>query len=343
MKTSPRHQEYSFDEIQEALLDERTPFPAALLYYFSDISVEDLRRLEKVWPEVQTQRRRGLLEDMENMAEADTLLFFDNLAIMALEDADPIARATAIRLLWQSQDEDLVPRLIERLEEDPEAIVRAAAATALGVFVYYGELEEIKEETHHKIVRVLRGTYLSSDDILVRRRALESLGYSSHPDVPGFIREAYQTHQEEWLQSALFAMGRSYDKRWTKAILESFDHPDNLVQYEAVRAAGELEMEEARQSLFNLLAEGTDDVDLYYAAIWSLTKIGGEGVRRLIQENLQEAEDQNEIQFLEEALENLNFTEEFNLFSLMDVEELDPESLRDDDEDSLFEAEDQGD
>jgi HEAT repeat protein len=324
MKTSPRHEDHSFDEIREALLDEKTPFPAALLFFFSDISAEDLRRLEKVWPEVQTQRRRGLLEDMENMAEADTLLFFDDLAVMALEDPDPIARATAIRLLWQTQDEDLAPRLIELLEDDPEAIVRAAAATALGIFVYYGELEEIEDETHQRIVKALRGTYLSSDDILVRRRALEALGYSSHPDVPGFIREAYQTHQEEWLQSALFAMGRSYDERWTEAILESLDHPDNLVRYEAVRAAGELEMEKARQPLFDLLAEGTDDVDLYYAAIWSLTKIGGEGVRRLIQENLEEAEDPDEIQFLEEALENLNFNEEFNFFGMMDVDDMEP-------------------
>jgi HEAT repeat protein len=303
------------------------------LYFFSDISHVDLKKLEEVWPQVWTERRRGLLEDMETMAEKDTLLFFDHVAVMCLEDEDPVARATAIRLLWQSENEKLVPKLIKLLKEDSQDIVRAAAATALGVFVYLGELEEIDEDIYKDILNALIKVHMGSDERLVRRRALEALGWATHPEVSDFIQHAYETNQEEWLQSALFAMGRSYDNRWTKAVMRMFDHPDALVRYEAVRAAGELELEDARQALFDMLEEGIEDDDIYYAAIWSLSKIGGRGVREAIEASLEDAEEPEDIQLLEEALENLDFTEQVNSFDMMYVEEDDPDEWRDEEED----------
>ena len=335
MSDSPYNKEFDFSEIKAALLNPETPFPASLLYFFSDISPEDLNKLSKVWPQVQTLRRRGMLEDMEVLAEGDTILYFDSFALHCLEDEDPVTRATAIRLLWQSEQESLVPRFIKLMEEDPESIVRAAAATALGVFAYMGELEEITESTYQLLLKHLIRTHLGGDDPLVRRRALESLGYSSHADVPRLIQEAYESDDEEWLQSALFAMGRSVDQRWAEPVLRMIEHPDLQVRYEAVRAAGELELQDARDLLFDLLEEGTDDDDLYYAAIWSLTKIGGKGVRSLIEAAIEDTDDPDDLQLLEEALDNLDFTEQYNLFDMMHFEEDDPEDwdLDDDFED----------
>lgn len=330
MKDSAYQKDFQFEEIKTALLDNTQPFPAASLYFFSDITPGDLKQLSDVWSKIWVERRRGLLEDMENLAEGDTLLYFDNVARMCLTDEDPVARATAIRLLWQSQDEDLVPLFIKMLKEDPEVIVRAAAATGLGAFVYLGEVEEIRESLNQQLVESLINTYLSSDDMLVRRHTLEALGYTSHEDIPGFIQSAYDSNDDEWLQSALVAMGRSCDSRWEEAVLRMLDHPDNLVRYEAVRAAGELECQDARELLFDLLEEGTDDNDLYFAAIWSLTKIGGEGVRQWIEMALEETDDPDEIQFLEEALENLDFTEQVNQFDMMYIDEDDEEVWLDD-------------
>jgi hypothetical protein len=330
---SPYQKDFDFTEIKEALLNKNAPYPPKLLYFFSDITEYDLIRLAEVWPEVWTERRRGLLEDMESLAEGDTLLFFDHVAIMCLEDEDPVARATAVRLLWQSRKEKLVPLFLKRLKEDPESIVRAAAATGLGIFVYRGELDEIKESTYQNLLADLIETHLSSDDVLVRRRALESLGYASHEDVPGFIQRAYETNDEDWLQSALLAMGRSYDRRWTPSVLRMFNHPDLLVRYEAVRAAGELEASEAREPIFELLEEGTDDNNLYFAAIWALTKIGGEGVRSLIEMNLDETDDLDEIRFLEEAIENLNFNEQINIFDMMYIDDDDRSGWLENDDD----------
>jgi hypothetical protein len=322
---SPNPKEFTFEEIKAALLDNANPFPTQMLYFFSDISRKDLRALTKIWPEIWLERRRGLLEDMENMAEADTILFFDNVALMALDDADPVARSTAIRLLWQSEEETLAPKLLQMLVEDPQPVVRAAAATGLGIFVYLGELEEISSETYQKVLNSLIESHRGSDEVIVRRRALESLGYASHPDVSVFIQQAFETNDEDWLQSALFAMGRSYDQeRWAKNVLKMFAHPDMIVRYEAIRAAGELELSSAREALFDLLEEGTDNDEIYFAVIWSLSKIGGQGVRKLIEMNLEEAVDADEIQLLEEALENLDFTEQVNSFDMMVVDEDNP-------------------
>ncbi len=332
---SPNQKEFTFEEIKAALLDNAAPFPAQMVYFFSDISAKDLRSLKEVWPQIWLDRRRGLLEDMETMSEADTLLFFDNVALMALDDEDPVARSTAIRLLWQSEEEKLAPRLLTLLVEDPNPIVRAAAATGLGIFVYLGELEEISAETFNQVMTGLIEVHRGSDEILVRRRALEALGYASHPDVPVFIQQAYESNDEDWLQTALFAMGRSCDQeRYARMVLRMFEHPDMVVRYEAIRAAGELELSSAREALFDLLEEGTDDDDIYFAAIWALSKIGGQGVRNLIEMNLEEAVDAEELQLLEEALENLDFTEQVNSFDLMLVDEDDPSEWVDENGDS---------
>lgn len=326
---------YEFEAIKAALLNKDAPFPPTMIYYFSDIAREDLDLLASVWPEVWLQRRRGLLEDMESLAENDTLLFFDSVAIMCLADDDPVARATAIRLLWQSREESLVPKFLKFLKEDEESIVRAAAATALGKFIYLGELDEIKESTYENVVESLIKAHLDDDDTLVRRRALEALGYAGHPEVPDFIRRAYNTNDEEWLQSALFAMGRSFDQKWVDDVLRMFDHPDTLVRYEAIRAAGELETQAARELLFDLLEEGTADDDIYYAAIWSLSQIGGEGVRSLFENAIAQTEDPDEIRILEEALENLSFTEQVNHFDMMHFEDDDLDDWYEEDEASF--------
>ncbi len=331
---SPIQKEYTFEEIKTALLDNTKPFPTQMIYFFSDINAKDLRRLTEVWPQIWLERRRGLLEDMETMSEADTLLFFDNVALMALDDEDPVARSTAIRLLWQSEEEALASRLLHILIEDPQPMVRAAAATGLGIFVYLGELEDISATTYDKVLKGLIEVHRGSDEMIVRRRALESLGYASHPDVPVFIQQAYETNDEDWLQTALFAMGRSCDhQRWSKMVLRMFEHPDLVVRYEAIRAAGELELTSARAALFDLLEEGTDDDEIYFAVIWALSKIGGQGVRSLIEMNLEEAVDPEEVQLLEEALENLDFTEQVSSFDMMIVDEDDPSEWADDEAD----------
>jgi HEAT repeat protein len=154
---------------------------------------------------------------------------------------------------------------------------------------------------------------------LVSRRALESLGYSGRKEVSPLIEAAYQNKDPDWRASALNAMGRSCDQRWKKQVLSQLHAPDEEVRSEAIRAAGELELGSARPALLDLLAD-EDDLEPRREIIWSLAKIGGEGIRTRLEELLEIEDDDEEVDFLEEALETLNFTEEMGPFDLLDID-----------------------
>jgi HEAT repeat protein len=156
------------------------------------------------------------------------------------------------------------------------------------------------------LLKVLSGT----DTPIVRRRALESLGFSSREEAPAVFRKAYDDGDTQWLASALFAMGRSADEQWEESILKNLNHSDPDVQVEAIRAAGQLELDSAREPLLKMIEEGEGlDVDLRAAAIWSLSQIGGEGVREALDRLYDDTEDESEAEYIEDALDNLSFTD----------------------------------
>lgn len=321
-------QSVSFDKIISALLDNEHPFPAVHWHRFSDISIPDLQKLEKIWPDVNPDRRTALLEDLEILAESDTLVSFDDLARFALDDADPRAREVALRLLWESEDSSLIQKMMQMVDNDPVEKVRAAAATALGQFIYLGELEEIPETSLHRIEDKLLGlTTSTTEPKLVRRRALEAMGFSSRTEVKPLIVAAYNNNDLEWLVSALFAMGRSANSTWISSVLEMLDADNEEVLLEAVRAAGELEAAGGRRPLLKLIKTQPEGSEIRMAAIWALSKIGGEKVRDTFERLLEESEDEEELDILDEALENLEFTEGFNKFGMIDYDPDSEESL----------------
>ncbi len=309
-------QKVQFQTVLDSLLDENTPFPASYLHHFSDLTPTNLDALLKVWPKVATKRKHTLLEDLEDLAESDTLTSFDDLAWRLLRDPDPYVRVQSIRLLWESEDKKLVPIYLQFLQEDDDPAVRAAAANALGSFIYLGELEKIPAATHRAVEDRLLEIVGSTDEALVRRRALESLGYSGREEVIPLIESAYHDKNPDWVVSALFAMGRSCDDRWKKQVLSQLHAGNQEIRSEAIVAAGELELGSARSSLLDLLHD-EEDLQVRRSLIWALSKIGGEGVREKLEELLDTEEDDEEADFIEEAIENLSFTEDaqFDLFA----------------------------
>jgi HEAT repeat protein len=311
----------TFDDVLDALLDKENLFPPTYLHRFSDLNPKEIAEFKKVFPQVEVTRRRALLEDLEELADADTLVLVEEIGRACLTDEDAQVRALAIRLLWDVEDKRLVPILMRMMHQDPDPTVRATAANALGIFVYQGELEKspvsLLTILEDHLLEVTRG----SDDTQVRRRALESLGYSSRPEVPDLLRAAYNHNDTEWLESALFAMGRSADSIWQNEVIRQFDHPKVSVQLEAVQAAGELALETAREQLLNMVNENeVEDDDVRAAVIRSLSQIGGEGVRGALEHLLESTDDDDETAIIEEALENLDLTEEMSGFDLIDVD-----------------------
>ncbi|MCI0553197.1 MAG: HEAT repeat domain-containing protein [Anaerolineae bacterium] len=324
----------TFQKILDALLSEDKDFPRHYLQEFSDIGTDELQNLLDVWLRIKPSRKLTLLEELKSLADADTLVSFDDLARALLTDSDPNVRVHAIRLLDESEDTKLISTFLDMLKNDPDVNVRAEAANALNLFVDLGELEEIPEKTYHEIEDALLASVNGEDDVRVRRAVLESLGYSSRPEVATLIESAFHREDPHWQASALIAMGRSADDRWEEDVTASLISDDERVKRAAAQAAGELSIRSARPILLKMLG-AEEDADVTSAAIWSLSQIGGEDVRTYLENLLDQTEDEEQIEFLEEALDNLAFTEDLDRFELLaiDPDEVDEPNDFDNDED----------
>lgn len=322
----------TFQKVLDALLSEAKDFPRHYLQEFSDIGSDELQSLLEGWPRIKPNRKLTLLEELDTLADADTLVSFDDLARALLTDSDPDIRVKAIRLLDESEDTKLVPKFLDLLKNDSDANVQTEAANALNLFVDLGELEKIPEDIYHEIEDALLASANSEDALRVRRASLESLGYSSRPEVATLIESAFHREDPNWRASALVAMGRSADERWEEDVTASLISDNDRVKLAAAQAAGELSLRSARPILLQMLGED-EDSDLTSAVIWSLSQIGGEDVRTYLENLLDQTEDEEQIEFLEEALDNLAFTEDLDRFDLIAIDPDDEvDALEDKDE-----------
>src|SRR6266498_47157 len=330
MNTEP----ISFQKVLDSLIENRKEFPKTYLREFSDIGPLELKTLLDVWPQVVLSRKLSLLEELTVLADSDTLVSLDDFACALLMDPDPQVRIRAIRLLHEYEDPKIVPSYLDMLKNDTDTDVRVAAANAINLFVDLGELEEIPENIYHQIEDALLMSITGQDNIRVRRAALESVGYSSRPEVATLVESSFRREDPHWKISALIAMGRSADERWDEDVTRSLVSENDGVRKAAVQAAGELSLKSTQPLLLKMLGEEEDD-EIVSAIIWSLSQIGGEDVRTYLESLLDQLEEDDEqIAFLEEALDNLAFTEDLERFDLLafDPEDEVVELEEDDDE-----------
>ncbi len=308
-----------FNILIDALVDESTPFSPRFLNRLSDLQPEDLASLKDTWHRISTKRREALLEDLEEIHLADDLLSFEEVARMALKDSAPGVRRRAVNILREYELADLLPTFVNMAEHDSDAEVRAASAAALSAYVYMGEVEDISPKKLLLVEECLLRVSASTDTSLVRRRALEALGFSSRKEVVELIEKAYASPDVDWLVSALFAMGRSANSRWNPQVLKMLTHTQPAVRAEAASAAGELEIKAAVPHLLELLQDADSDVRM--ASIWALSQVGGEGVRLTLENMLETTDDDDEANQIGTALENLDFTEEMKDLALLEIPE----------------------
>ncbi len=329
----------SIQDLINALMDLEHQFPSRLLYQFSDLSTSEQNTLANCWSKVPLQRRQTFLQDLVSLAENDPVLMYEAVARIALDDEDTDVCISAIDLLFDSEDRHLIPIYLRLLADQTRSeALRAAVANALGPYVYMGEVEKIRAEVLHEIEETLLRAYNEDVSELVRRRALEALGYSSREEIPAMLRKAAAMRDDLWLESAMFAMGRSADEQWEASVLENLEHENLAVRIQAVHAAGELALKKARRNLLRAI-DLVDDDELRHEIIWALAQIGGEGVERKLDALLAAAEDDEESAFLEEAMEMLNFTEGGDEMELISVpwDQEEAEDLEEDgDEDGDF-------
>jgi len=167
----------------------------------------------------------------------------------------------------------------------------------------------------------LIGLVRSEEDSTLRKRALESLSFSSRPEIAALIESAFERIDPAWIASALRAMGRSHDERWKENVVSMLLDEDPIIKFAAIEAAGQLIIEEAVPILLQILDDEEEPEDVATAAIWALSQIGGDDARTYLVALIDQTEDEDLVEFLEDALENLNFTEEFNKFDLLTLDE----------------------
>ncbi|MDQ7028302.1 MAG: HEAT repeat domain-containing protein [Ardenticatenia bacterium] len=270
-----------FERALEHLLSPEEHISLAMLYHFSAMNEEEQRRFAAVWSRVRVTKRRRAIRMMAELAEDDVYADFTAVFRFALEDEDADVRSVAIDGLWEDESVSLVPRLLHLLQSDPSEAVQARAAAALGRFVLAGELGHWSPMRTHKVVEAL--IHVISDGSLsteLRRRAVESVAYSSDARVRGIIARAYRDVNRKMRVSAIFAMGRSADPHWYEIVEQEMESDDPEMRYEAARAAGELGDKRAVDQLIALLDD--PDPEVREVAIWSLGEIGGQRARRAL-------------------------------------------------------------
>jgi len=308
------------------------------LHWLSDLGRLQIREFLVVWRKLPAPTRRDLLERMEEEARANFELDFTAVARVTLDDADGGVRMHAIRTLWECEDPKLIDRFLQLMEKDPDSAVRSCAASALGAFVERAELEKIPPAIGGKIVERLKAVAGGTDDLEVRRRAVESIGFSSEPGVREILEKAYRQREESMKASSLFAMGRSADPRWSDSILKELSSRSPALRAEAARAAGALGMRSALPLLIELLED--PDGNVRWNSIDSLGEIGGESARMALEELQAEAES-DEWDRIEEALENAEFQDSISDLPLLSLD--DEEEEEDEDDDGNEDAEDDDD
>jgi HEAT repeat protein len=289
------------------------------------------------WPRVKPTRKLLLLDELLIHLDTDTIVSYEEIGRALLDDSDGDVRSRAIRLLAESDDPKLASKFVDMFLNDADLAPRMEATTLLGEFILLGELEKLKESLQRKIEDAMIAVIRSEDNPSLRKRALEALSYSSRPEIAALIESAFERADPTWVASALRAMGRSHDERWNDDVVNRMLDDDPRIRFAAVEAAGELNIEDAGPILIKMLEDEEEDDDVVAAAIWSLSQIGGDDARIYLLNLIENTEDEDLVEFLEDALENLEFNTELNKFDLLSLD--DDDELFEEDEEKIAEDE----
>ncbi|MEE8357518.1 MAG: HEAT repeat domain-containing protein [Anaerolineales bacterium] len=304
-----------FDEVVTALLDEDQILDPLYLYRLSDINPENLSTLSDTWDDINIDRRRGLIEDLEQLTDTNNLLTFESVFRLAINDVDDQVRFFATRAIEIFDTDDLIPFFISVLEEEESDDVRAVTASVLGKYIFRGELDKVSLKIKEQIENTLFQILESDQPSQIKRRSLEAISYSSRSEVHEYILEAYKSDDEDWIASSIFAMGRSLDQQFSEMVISQLQHTSPKVRLEAVRASGDLVLEEAVPVIMDLL----DDLpEIRKAAIWTLSQIGGEDAGPAIHQLLDDDVSEDEVELIQQALERLDFLEDGLNLSIFD-------------------------
>jgi HEAT repeat protein len=291
----------------------------AVLYRLSNLHGAQLQKLGAAWSSLPTENRQRIALRLDEIAEADFETDFGEVFKICMADLDPQVRRVGVDGLWEDQDVALIRPLVDLLLHDEAEMVREAAATSLSRFALLAELGHLTPRLTDMVWQALWDTYHNArEDVNVRRRVIESIAYFDRPEVAAMIEAAYQHDEDIMRISAVFAMGRSADERWSELVIDELDRDDPQMRYEAARACGELRVSEAVPMLSKMVID--PDLEVKLAAVWALGQIGGQEAQRVLEICLEQGDEALQ-DAAEEALAEMDLMEGVVDLSLYDYAE----------------------
>jgi len=304
-----------FPLLQSAELTSQSAIPAKIVYGLSDLAPEEFLVLEPVWAGLPAVAKDRVLRALNEASEAMFELNYREIALRCLCDESGLVRATAIELLWADESVETMSKLLDLAETDPDSSVRISALKNLGRFILLGEYGDIPAELAARAQELTLRLHTDEGQSMdIRRRALEALANSSHAAVKEQIRAAYVNGNHELKLGAIFAMGRTCSKMWRNILLEELESHDSECVFEAIRACGQIQLDESVQRIGEFTIG--DDQDIQMMAIWSLGEIGGKRAFEILtslDENIEDADLANAI---DEALDSASFSMSFAALGL---------------------------
>lgn len=284
------------DNFASALESVRQQAEGWLLYdnlrHFSAASPEEVQRFVEVWASLPERYRNQLAQALRATALLSGELALEPLFEAMLDDESAEVRCAAIDGLSEIVDGRLADRLVGLLATDPEAQVRADAATVLGMYLSECvDQEEGAEGTRRRVEDgLLEAINTDSEEVQVRRQSLESYGFAEDPYVDEVIMEAYDSDEDEMRASAVFAMGRRLDEEWLSIIHEEMDNEVDEMRLAAIFAASQIGSGASVPYLLRVIGEDSND-DVRVAAVYALADIESPEAERLLQDLLESTDD----------------------------------------------------
>lgn len=295
----------NYDELFEMLFDDNRDVVVSKIYQLSDLPTREFEQFFDRWQSLESGRKGIIARHMADISEENFIVDFSPFARRLMSDSTADVRLAALDMLWDSSDVALIAPIIERMEQDQDERVRASAAATLGHYLLMIQWGEIDNQYEASIASALLAQFNGAmTPVAIRRAALESISSASLDVIPELINQAYTNRDPLMQLSAVFAMGRAADSRWSREIRTELDSDDPDMRAEAGRAAGALGSSDFADQL-SQIAKFDDHLEAQIAAIYALGQIGNEVASKTLEDIISDEAYADLHEIAEEAMEEM--------------------------------------
>ena len=252
-----------------------------MLRDLSGVNDEQARSIVAAWRDWQLSDVLETMVELRTVAETDRSLEFDTLFRAAVSFPEPEVRLESVRALSNGGSVNIANTLLDALERDEAAHVRAAAAESLHAFADPTQARNIAGAALARITAALSRA-VTDDDRLVRGKALKALAAMRVDEAPDLIDAMFDEAigEPELMSDVLLAMGESGDRSWLPSIEDAFYSSDPRIRIAAVTAFGNVAGDDDVESL----TEPFDDhvLEVQIATVQTLASIGSPQAREML-------------------------------------------------------------